>query len=140
MSRWRRSTSDAQATSETGLILLTGATGYVGGRLLHALERTGYRVRCLTRRPEVLSGKVSSSTEVVPGDVLDRPSLDSALHGIDVAYYLVHSMGSTDAFEAADREAARNFGEAAKAANVKRIIYLGGLSSTTEAFSSSAKP
>src|SRR5688572_401178 len=135
MSRGRSSTSDPQATEEPELVLLTGATGYVGGRLLRALEHKGYRVRCLARRPEVLVGKVSSSTEVVSGDVLDRPSLDSAMRGIDLAYYLVHSMGSTDAFEAADREAARNFGEAAKAAKVKRIIYLGGLSSNNEVLS-----
>ena len=116
-------------------ILLTGATGYVGGRLLRSLESQGYRVRCLARRPEALEQKASPSTEVVAGDVLDRPSLDSALRGVDVAYYLVHSMGSSGSFEEADRQAATNFGEAAKAAGVERIIYLGGLGSDEETLS-----
>jgi uncharacterized protein YbjT (DUF2867 family) len=116
-------------------ILLTGATGYVGGRLLRALEEQGCRVRCLARRPEVLRGRAGPATEVVPGDVLDRPSLDAALGGVAVAYYLVHSMGSSGSFEEADRKAAGNFGEAAKAAGVERIIYLGGLGSSDEVLS-----
>jgi len=95
--------------------------------LLQLLERQGHHVRCLARRPEALRSKVSASTEVVTGDVLDRPSLEAALRGCDTAYYLVHSMGTGGAFEAADRTAARNFGEAAKAAGVERLIYLGGL-------------
>jgi uncharacterized protein YbjT (DUF2867 family) len=117
------------------LVLLTGASGYVGGRLLHSLEERGYRVRCLARRPGVLADRVGPSTEVVAGDVFDRASLDAALRGVDVAYYLVHSMGATGPFEAADRDAARNFGEAAKAAGVRRIIYLGALGSDDEALS-----
>lgn len=116
-------------------ILLTGASGYVGGRLLTLLEQQGHRVRCLARRPEVLKQRVSPNTEVVAGDVLDRPSLDAALCGIDVAYYLVHSMGTSGSFEEADREGARNFGEAAKAAGVARIIYLGGLGNDEEVLS-----
>ncbi len=117
-------------------ILLTGASGYVGGRLLLRLEGLGYRVRCLARRPEELRPKVAQSTEVVAGDVLDRATLDTALRGVDVAYYLVHSMGSSGSFEEADRQAARNFGQAAKAAGVSRIIYLGGLGSDQEVLSS----
>lgn len=120
---------------ETSRILLTGASGYVGGRLLRELESQGYRVRCLARRPEALKQKVGPSTEVVAGDVLDRPSLDSALRGIDAAYYLVHSMNSSGSFEEADRQAALNFGQAAKAAGVERIIYLGGLGRDEEALS-----
>ena len=112
---------------ERPLILLTGASGYVGGRLLKLLEDRGHRVRCMARRPEVLKQKVLPSTEVVPGDVLDGPSLDSALQGVHTAYYLVHSMGSSGSFEEADRQAALNFGQAAKTAGVKRIIYLGAL-------------
>ena len=108
------------------LILLTGATGYVGGRLLPALEAAGHRVRCLTRRPEVLLHE-HPARDVVQGDVLERASLDAAMRGVDVAYYLVHSMGVAGSFEEADREGARNFGAAAKAAGVSRIIYLGGL-------------
>jgi len=109
------------------LILLTGATGYIGGRLLRRLESTGYQVRCLARRPEALREKVREGTEVVRGDVLDRASLDRAMEGVEMAYYLVHSMGATGSFEDADREAAMNFGQAAKAAGVERMIYVGGL-------------
>lgn len=109
------------------LMLLTGATGYIGGRLLRWMEENGCRVRCLARRPEFLKPKVAASTEVVAGDVLDRGSLDDAFHGVSIAFYLVHSMGSAGVFEEEDRQAATNFGDAAKAAGVKRIIYLGGL-------------
>ena len=116
-------------------LLLTGATGYVGGRLLQLLEQQGHRVRCLARRPEILTPKTHPPTEVVAGDVLDRDSLDAALRGIEAAYYLVHSMGSTGSFEDADRQAATNFGEAAKAAGVGRIIYLGGLGRSEDALS-----
>lgn len=108
-------------------ILVTGATGYVGGRLLPLLAEHGYRVRCLARQPERLSPRVPMGVEVVPGDVLDAASLSPAMRGVDAAYYLVHSMGSTGDFEEQDRLAADNFARAAAAAGVKRIIYLGGL-------------
>ncbi|MCG8608695.1 SDR family oxidoreductase [bacterium] len=113
--------------SEKQLTLLTGATGYIGGRLLKALEENGERVRCLARRPEYLVSRTSATTEVVQGDVLDKASLTRALQGVYTAYYLIHSMGSDRDFEDLDREAARNFGEAAKMSGVKRIVYLGGL-------------
>jgi uncharacterized protein YbjT (DUF2867 family) len=116
-------------------VLLTGASGYVGGRLLPALEQQGYRVRCLARHPEFLRPRVSPSTEVVAGDVLDHGSLAGALQGVNAAYYLVHSMGSTGSFEENDRRAACNFGEAAKAANVERIVFLGGLGSDRDRLS-----
>jgi uncharacterized protein YbjT (DUF2867 family) len=109
------------------LILLTGGTGYVGGRLLQCLENEGYAVRCMARRPEALRGRVGKNTEVVFGDCFDTASLSSALAGVHTAYYLVHSMGSAGSFEEKDRQAAINFAEAARAANVQRIIYLGGL-------------
>jgi uncharacterized protein YbjT (DUF2867 family) len=109
------------------LILLTGATGYVGGRLLQSLEDAGYRVRCIARRPEALRGRVGASTEVVFGDCFRPESLSSALAGAHTAYYLVHSMGSVGPFEEKDRQAAINFAKAAYAAKVRRIIYLGGL-------------
>ena len=112
---------------QRGHILVTGATGYVGGRLLKALEVGGHRVRCLARRPEFLRARVADTTEVVPGDMLDPPSLTNALDGVHTAYYLVHSMGSPGAFEEEDRRAARNFTTAAHAAGVQRLIYLGGL-------------
>lgn len=110
-----------------GLILLTGATGYVGGRLLRALAGRGRRVRCLARRPEVLLSRVPAGTEVVAGDCLRRETLDAALAGVHTAYYLVHSMAAGAAFDEQDRAAARNFGEAAREAGVKKIVYLGGL-------------
>ena len=109
------------------LILLTGATGYVGGRLLQALENDAYRVRCIARRPQVLRGRTGTHTEVVFGDCFKPESLSAALAGVHTAYYLVHSMGSSESFEAKDRQAASNFAEAAREANVQRVIYLGGL-------------
>lgn len=130
-----KSTANPAAIPEKSLILLTGASGYIGGRLLPSLENQGYRLRCLARRPEVLKPKAGPSTEVVAGDVLDRPSLDSALRGVDVAYYLVHSMSSTGSFEETDRQAARNFSESAKRAGVKGLIYVGGLGSDEEELS-----
>ena len=108
-------------------ILLTGATGYVGGRLRPLLESAGYDVRCLSRRPEALEGSVDDTTELVRGDVLDVDSLTAAMQGVDTAYYFVHSMGSSSDFEEEDRQAALNFANAAAAAGVRRIIYLGGL-------------
>ena len=109
-------------------ILLTGATGYVGGRLLPRLaERDGLRVRCLARRPDELRARVPAGVEVAGGDVLEPETLPPALEGVDAAYYLVHSMGATGDFEAKDREGAENFARAAREAGVDRIIYLGGL-------------
>jgi len=109
------------------LVLLTGATGYIGGRLLKALEDSSVRVRCLARRPEFLQSRVAPGTEVVKGDCQDEASLLPALAGVHTAYYLVHSMGSSGKFEEEDRTAARNFATAARQAGVRRIIYLGGL-------------
>lgn len=110
------------------LVLLTGATGYVGGRVLTLLRQAGVPVRCLTRRPSSLDEyDDADDVEVVQGDVLEPSSLEPALTGVDVAYYLVHSMGSSGDFEEQDRIAATNFAKAATAANVRRIVYLGGL-------------
>ena len=108
-------------------ILLTGATGYVGGRLLPLLVADGWRVRCVARQPEHLSPRVPAGVEVVPGDLLDAASLSAAMQGVEAAFYLVHSMGATGDFETQDRLAADNFAAAARAAGVQRIIYLGGL-------------
>ena len=85
-------------------ILLTGATGYVGGRLLSRLEEAGYKVRCLSRNPEYLLQKVSEQTEVIQGDVLKGDHLDQAMEGIDTAFYLVHSMGTAKDFVEEDRQ------------------------------------
>jgi uncharacterized protein YbjT (DUF2867 family) len=109
------------------MILLTGSTGYVGGRLLHRLEAEGRAVRCLVRRPDQLRGSVAPTTEVVGGDVTDRRSLEQALAGVTSAFYLVHSMGAREDFETRDRLAAETFASAAAAAGVRRIVYLGGL-------------
>lgn len=108
-------------------ILLTGVTGYVGGRLLDALRSSDHEVRCLARRPDHARAITGPGVEVVAGDVLDRESLVAALEGIDAAYYLVHSMGNSGDFETQDRIGAENFASAASAAGVRRIIYLGGL-------------
>ncbi|TWT30656.1 SDR family oxidoreductase [Blastopirellula retiformator] len=110
-----------------GAILLTGATGYVGGRLLPLLQQSGRHVRCLTRRPEALSDWAGPTTSIVKGDVLDQASLGEAFAGVDTAYYLVHSLGEQTDFEKQDRIAAENFAKSAAAAGVQRIVYLGGL-------------
>jgi uncharacterized protein YbjT (DUF2867 family) len=111
----------------SGGILLTGASGYVGGRLLPLLVADGWRVRCLARQPDHLSPRVPAGVEVVQGDLLDAASLSAAMQGVETAFYLVHSMGATGDFESQDRLAAENFATAARAAGVQRIIYLGGL-------------
>ncbi len=110
-------------------VLLTGATGYVGGRLLPALESRGQPLRCLTRHPEYLVPRLGPSTDVVRGDVRDPASLPAALAGVHTAIYLVHAMASGTAYEEEDRAGAIAFGQAAREAGVKRIIYLGGLGS-----------
>lgn len=107
-------------------ILVTGATGYIGGRLVPCLVEAGHSVRCLARNAQRLQGRFAAA-EIVEGDVTDPPSLDRALAGVDVAYYLIHSMGGARDFGAADRDAARAFGDCARRAGVNRIIYLGGL-------------
>lgn len=108
-------------------ILLTGASGYVGGRLISWLEQQPLTLRCLARNPDKLRPVVKASTQVVQGDVLDRSSLDAALMGVHTAYYLVHLMSGSKDFEKEDRQAAKNFAIAAQQAGVQRIIYLGGL-------------
>jgi uncharacterized protein YbjT (DUF2867 family) len=108
-------------------VLLTGASGYVGGRLLPLLEAQPIALRCLARNPDKLRPRVKPSTECVQGDVLDAPSLDAALRGVQTAYYLVHLMSGSHDFEKEDRQAAILFADAAKRAGVQRIIYLGGL-------------
>ena len=121
--------------SATSPILLTGATGYIGGRLLHVLENAGHRVRCVTRRPEALQCCVAPTTEVVSANVLDQESLKGTMDGVEIAYYMVHSMSSKGDFEEQDRRAAHNFGQEARRAGVGRIIYLGGLGETNEELS-----
>jgi uncharacterized protein YbjT (DUF2867 family) len=109
------------------LILLTGGSGYVGGRLIPLLEKQGVRLRCLARSPEKMRSRVQPGTEIVQGDVLDPASLDRAFQGVHTAYYLVHLMSGSKDFEKEDRQAATSFALAAKKAGVRRVIYLGGL-------------
>lgn len=109
-------------------ILMTGATGYIGGRLVPLLVEQGHRVRCLARDPARLSGRFAGAVEVVQGDVRDAASLQAAMQGMDVAYYLVHSMAAGEAgFQERDREAATVFAACAGAAGLQQVIYLGGL-------------
>ena len=108
-------------------VLVTGATGYIGGRLIRPLLENGYRVRCMARRPENL--RLGSDCEVVQGDAFDPESLGRALDGVDVAFYLIHSLGLSEGWQERDRQAAENFGRAAADAGVDRVIYLGGLGS-----------
>lgn len=114
--------------SEAQMILVTGATGYVGGRLVPRLLKTGYRVRCLVRDPARLQGRPwLPHVDLVQGDMLQPESLPAAVRGVHALYYLVHSMGGGSDFSAQDLAAARNCSAAARAAGVARIIYLGGL-------------
>ena len=128
------------------LILLSGATGYIGGRLIRPLEDSGRPLRVLARDPERLRParapgsfvpRVGPSTQVVRGDMLDPASLVDALAGVDTAYYLVHSMGAAGGdFYERELTSARNFAAAARAAGARRIVYLGGLGNEADTLSS----
>jgi uncharacterized protein YbjT (DUF2867 family) len=109
-------------------ILVTGASGYIGGRLVPRLLAEGYSVRVLARHPAHLEGRVwLDRVDVVQGDALNPENLFAAMEGMDAAYYLIHSMSGKNDFRQRDLAAARNFGMAAKTVGLQRIIYLGGL-------------
>ncbi len=115
-------------------VLVTGASGFVGSRLAQALVDAGHEVRAMTRHPDDYGG----AGKPVYGDISDTESISSALAGISVAYYLVHSLASDD-FRDKDAKAARTFGAAAAEAEVERIIYLGGLGADSEELSEHLK-
>jgi len=122
----------AEASSQKPLILITGATGYIGGRLVPRLLEKGWRVRCLVRDASRLEGRAwRAGVEVVAGDMLEPESLPPAMEGVHAAYYLVHSMSGGEDFHEKDLAAARNFARAAREAGVGRIIYLGGLADSS---------
>jgi uncharacterized protein YbjT (DUF2867 family) len=109
-------------------VLVTGATGYIGGRLVPRLVAAGHDVRVLVRRPERLRDVPwASDVEIVEGDLVDSAAVERAVAGVDAVYYLVHGMAAGGDFEAVERTAARNVAEASAAAGVRRIVYLGGL-------------
>jgi uncharacterized protein YbjT (DUF2867 family) len=111
-------------------VLVTGASGFVGGRLAPALEEAGHDVRAMTRHPDTYSGAGTP----VAGDVGDEASLRAALEDCEAAYYLVHSLGDAD-FEQRDAAAARAFARAAADAGLRRIVYLGGLGRDSDTLS-----
>ncbi|NBU31635.1 MAG: SDR family oxidoreductase [Actinobacteria bacterium] len=110
------------------LCLVTGATGYVGGRLVPELIAAGHKVRILVRHPERVSQMPwRDQVEIFPGDANNPDSLSVAMQGVDVAYYMIHSIGSVGDFEKLELETANTFATCAKRAGVQRIVYLGGL-------------
>ncbi len=125
--------------SQQPIILVSGATGYVGGRLVPILLERNYKVRCMVRDTSIIEGRGWTNIEIVGADVLQYETLLSAMEHVSVAYYLVHSMAGGKGFQERDMISARNFGKAAREAGVKRIIYLGGLGEDNEHLSEHLK-
>ncbi len=121
---------------EDRLVLVTGATGYIGGQLAGRLVAEGYRVRAMGRHLEgLLARPWSGQVELAAADVMQPEGLAATLQGVDTAYYLIHSMSGGDDFHQQDLRAARNFGRAARQAGVRRIIYLGALGDERQSLS-----
>jgi uncharacterized protein YbjT (DUF2867 family) len=113
-------------------VLVTGPTGYIGGRLAPRLVAAGHLVRCVARDPRRLEGRGWAGMEIVKGDLSRHDDTHRALDGIDVAYYLVHSMAAGEAFRERDAAMARLFGRCARQSGVRKIVYLGGLGDPTQ--------
>jgi uncharacterized protein YbjT (DUF2867 family) len=114
---------------EEGTVLVTGATGFIGRRLVDSLLKEGFTVRCMVRKR---TAQLPDRVEKITGDLLEPPSLRQVMSGIHTAFYLIHSMGAgTAGFAQRDRDAAGNFAAAASRAGIRRVIYLGGLGETT---------
>ncbi|WP_082574048.1 SDR family oxidoreductase [Cellulomonas sp. Root137] len=119
---------DGRPRADAPLVAVTGVTGYVGGRLVPELLAAGYRVRAIARHPDRLRGRPwYGDVEVAAADAADPEQIRAALEGTQIAYYLIHSLGSGRSFESTDRHTALVFGQAAREAGVERIVYLGGL-------------
>ena len=119
------------------IVLVTGANGFIGRRLIHALRAEDLQLRCLVRKAGAVS---EENIETIQGDLLEPSTLPAAMAGVDTAYYLVHAMaGGRAGFERRDREAAENFVRAAEKAGVRRVIYLGGLGETGDDLSEHLK-
>ena len=128
----------ANQKSVTPRILVTGATGYIGGRLVQRFEADGRRVRCFVRHPQRLAGMTAPSTEVMQGDCLDEASLARAVADVDTAYYLVHSMAASSDFADIDKRAAE-LRQRRLSRRGRRIVYLGGLTDDTTKLSAHLK-
>ena len=116
------------AAGEGRLALVTGVTGYIGGRLVPELLEAGFRVRAMARRPEALRDRPwIEDVEVVQADASDAGQVTAALEGVDVAYYLIHAMSGGGHFSSKDRRTARTFARAAAEQGLSRVVYLGGM-------------
>ena len=121
-------------------VLVTGASGYIGRQLAEKLSAVGHDVTCMVRNAARAPQLHCPQIKFVEADALQAETLPPALNGIDVAYYLIHSMsGRVEGFELRDRQAAHNFAIAAKQCGVRRVIYLGGLASTGASVSAHLK-